>query len=225
MASRPHRTRAPGVRRTAGSYFTNTHALLAPGRSSPPWPLLHERSAAPGYVRVHEASRQDDARRMRAHVAPGQPGSALQSVSERIPVELPRLPNRCGQCGRAGGRHKRGDHGHGDHCARWTKYSARLINGRFCISCYNRNREALVGKNAKGSRPALCDRLHPVSVAVVEFGRGACGSRRAHHRLGGDDHSHGTPGRGRHVLREAWERCLTADTSPLTMYAEDASPG
>ncbi len=30
-----------------------------------------------------------------------------------------------------------------------------MVSGRFCISCYNRHREALKGRNAKGTRPRL----------------------------------------------------------------------
>ena len=44
--------------------------------------------------------------------------------------------------------------------------SDRIIGERFCVSCYNRHREALVGRNAKGTRPRLADRLHTVRLAV-----------------------------------------------------------
>jgi hypothetical protein len=33
--------------------------------------------------------------------------------------------------------------------------SGRMVWDRFCISCYNRHREALEGRNAKGTRPGL----------------------------------------------------------------------
>ena len=44
----------------------------------------------------------------------------------------------------------------------------RLINGRLCVSCYNREREALIGKNAKGGRPMICDVLHTERLAVID---------------------------------------------------------
>src|SRR5450759_2593872 len=42
------------------------------------------------------------------------------------------------------------------YCPRCNRPASRLINGRLCISCYNRDREAAIGRNAKGSRPRLC---------------------------------------------------------------------
>lgn len=51
-------------------------------------------------------------------------------------------------------------------CNRCRGPAARIINGRFCISCYNRHCEALKGKNARGGRPALSDQLRVVGVAV-----------------------------------------------------------
>lgn len=51
-------------------------------------------------------------------------------------------------------------------CCRCQKPAMRLINNRHCISCYNRHAEALKGKNARGGRPALCDHLREVGVAV-----------------------------------------------------------
>ncbi len=53
-------------------------------------------------------------------------------------------------------------------CPRCTRQSTRLIMGLHCISCYNRAREARLGINAKGTRPALSDTLHTVTVAVRE---------------------------------------------------------
>jgi hypothetical protein len=53
-------------------------------------------------------------------------------------------------------------------CNRCRRRAARLIRGRLCISCYNREQEALKGRNAKGGRPRLCDILHVEHVAVIE---------------------------------------------------------
>jgi hypothetical protein len=52
-------------------------------------------------------------------------------------------------------------------CSRCRHPTSRLINDRFCISCYNRHAEALRGRNARGSRPKLCEFLLSVAVARV----------------------------------------------------------
>ena len=51
-------------------------------------------------------------------------------------------------------------------CFRCFTTASRLIENRFCISCYNRHREALIGRNAKGKRPALADWLHEEAIVV-----------------------------------------------------------
>ena len=43
----------------------------------------------------------------------------------------------------------------------------RLINGLFCISCYNRHREALINRNARGKIPMLASTLHPEALVVI----------------------------------------------------------
>lgn len=53
-------------------------------------------------------------------------------------------------------------------CPRCERNATRLIHGRHCISCYNRDREARLGVNSKGTRPALADHLHIVALAVGE---------------------------------------------------------
>lgn len=53
-------------------------------------------------------------------------------------------------------------------CQRCLRRAPRLITGRFCISCYNRNREAIKGRNAKGGKPRLCGQLHAETLAVSE---------------------------------------------------------
>lgn len=52
------------------------------------------------------------------------------------------------------------------HCARCSRKTARLINGRTCVSCYNRTREAVLGANAKGTRPWLADVIHAEALVV-----------------------------------------------------------
>jgi hypothetical protein len=42
-------------------------------------------------------------------------------------------------------------------CARCHRTAGRLIGGMVCVSCYNRQREVLIGRNAKGTAPVkLC---------------------------------------------------------------------
>jgi hypothetical protein len=53
-------------------------------------------------------------------------------------------------------------------CSRCTRTASRLINNELCVSCYNRHREVLVGRNAKGHRPLLADVLHRQIIAVIE---------------------------------------------------------
>ena len=51
-------------------------------------------------------------------------------------------------------------------CARSTSrgLSGRMVNDRFCISCYNRDLEVKKGRNAKGTRPRLVLRDMVLSV-------------------------------------------------------------
>ena len=41
-------------------------------------------------------------------------------------------------------------------CSRCQKGANRLIRSSICVSCYNREREVLIGKNAKGTPPIFC---------------------------------------------------------------------
>lgn len=51
-------------------------------------------------------------------------------------------------------------------CARCGRTDQRLIRGAICVSCYNRERELLIGMNAKGSYPTHAKRLHSVDYDV-----------------------------------------------------------
>jgi hypothetical protein len=55
-------------------------------------------------------------------------------------------------------------------CPRCRRPASRMISDRFCISCWNRNREATVTlKNSKGNPPKiLLDRLHSEIVMVSD---------------------------------------------------------
>jgi hypothetical protein len=53
-------------------------------------------------------------------------------------------------------------------CPRCTRRASRLINGQFCVSCYNRTRELARGKNGKGNAPVVvAARIHTVTLAVA----------------------------------------------------------
>lgn len=55
-------------------------------------------------------------------------------------------------------------------CPRCANVSDRLINNRVCVSCYNRERELLIGRNAKGTVPRLAPPLGVITRVV------ACGT-------------------------------------------------
>jgi hypothetical protein len=52
-----------------------------------------------------------------------------------------------------------------DWCPRCRKFAGRMIGGTRCISCYNREREFIVGRNAKGTAPQF--RFDPRRIGVV----------------------------------------------------------
>lgn len=54
-----------------------------------------------------------------------------------------------------------------DLCPRCDRGGLRLIQGRVCVSCYNREGEVSKGKNARGNRPARARQLHPVRLVLV----------------------------------------------------------
>lgn len=53
-------------------------------------------------------------------------------------------------------------------CSRCRAGGRRLISGDLCISCWNRNREARIGRDRKGHRPRLADALHTTTIVVTE---------------------------------------------------------
>ncbi|RMD61673.1 hypothetical protein D6833_07940 [Candidatus Parcubacteria bacterium] len=55
-------------------------------------------------------------------------------------------------------------------CPRCGARGRRLIRNSICISCYNREREALIGRNARGNKPVKAKRPHGVRLYVVEDG-------------------------------------------------------
>lgn len=52
-------------------------------------------------------------------------------------------------------------------CPRCIRPASRLINGVFCVSCYNREREIARGRNCKGNRPVVVEsRLHAATISI-----------------------------------------------------------
>lgn len=56
-------------------------------------------------------------------------------------------------------------------CARHQGDGGRLIRGSICVSCYNREREWKIGKNAKGAKPVHARPIGGVALALVAGGR------------------------------------------------------
>lgn len=56
-------------------------------------------------------------------------------------------------------------------CARCQEGTNRLIKGHLCPSCYNREREVRVGRNARGDYPVRAKPMHARQVCYVESGR------------------------------------------------------
>ena len=52
-------------------------------------------------------------------------------------------------------------------CARCHKVAPRLIRRMVCVSCYNREREILIGKNAKGTKPIKLATLAPRRIRYM----------------------------------------------------------
>jgi hypothetical protein len=56
-------------------------------------------------------------------------------------------------------------------CARCGRTDLRLISGYVCIGCYNRQREYLLGRNAKGHFPSHARHIRATDVFVSGVGR------------------------------------------------------
>jgi len=52
-------------------------------------------------------------------------------------------------------------------CGRRHTGATRLIGKHLCISCYNRSREYLIGRNRKGTKPVKLARLDPRSITYL----------------------------------------------------------
>lgn len=56
------------------------------------------------------------------------------------------------------------------YCSRCHGSARRLIRGSICVSCYNREREVLIGRNAKGGKPIHGKAVAPTTVGCVVEG-------------------------------------------------------
>ena len=56
-------------------------------------------------------------------------------------------------------------------CPRCERPALRIIEKRLCISCYNRDREARVGRNARGGTPGLAAKLYDDRISVARGAR------------------------------------------------------
>ena len=56
-------------------------------------------------------------------------------------------------------------------CDRCHRLSSRIIHGELCVSCYNREREVIIGKNGRGAPPVKHPPLSPRRVLVSVDGR------------------------------------------------------
>ena len=55
-------------------------------------------------------------------------------------------------------------------CGRCHRGTTRLIEQHLCPSCWNRERETIIGKNAKGVKPVKLASVHPRALRVIEAG-------------------------------------------------------
>ncbi len=55
-------------------------------------------------------------------------------------------------------------------CSRCVTGTTRLIHEWLCVSCYNREREHIAGRNAKGKAPSRMAPLHRRAIKIVEAG-------------------------------------------------------
>ncbi|WP_407122184.1 hypothetical protein [Bradyrhizobium sp. STM 3561] len=56
-------------------------------------------------------------------------------------------------------------------CGRCHRGASRLIHGHLCVSCFNRERELIKGRNGKGTPPIKLARLDPRSVTYQRADR------------------------------------------------------
>lgn len=53
-------------------------------------------------------------------------------------------------------------------CSRCERHANRLVDGRICVSCYNRERENITGLNAKGNPLKLIRKYYQVPILLAK---------------------------------------------------------
>lgn len=52
-------------------------------------------------------------------------------------------------------------------CARCQLGTTRLVKHHLCVSCYNREREFLIGKNSRGNKPVMHPQLYRLKLKIL----------------------------------------------------------
>lgn len=94
------------------------------------------------------ASKADDEARIRLHACINCPTGANHAG---VPDFTPQNPIKTGKI-----------------CARCHRTASRIIHGRICVSCVNRQYEIQKGRNARGNKPSQCPTLHNIPVLVCD---------------------------------------------------------
>jgi hypothetical protein len=106
------------------------------------------RTCAEMFLRRRRASKHDDAWVRLWPCAGCEIGARHAGVSPPAPPPPPRPP----------------------FCARCGRDDLRLVAGRLCVGCYNRQREALAGRNRRGSFPIEHRPLYGIEVTALRAG-------------------------------------------------------
>lgn len=56
-------------------------------------------------------------------------------------------------------------------CSRCNREGMRLVAGDICVSCWNRQREVIVGKNARGKKPMNHPAIGPRAISIMTGGK------------------------------------------------------
>lgn len=105
------------------------------------------RTCADMFLRRRRAGKHDEARVRLWACADCEIGARHAGVA--LPPPPPRRPPYCPRCGRD---------------------DLRLIAGRLCVGCYNRQREVVVGRNRKGGHPIEHPPLWSLELLVLRGG-------------------------------------------------------
>lgn len=54
-------------------------------------------------------------------------------------------------------------------CVRCHQPARKILHGRYCVSCYNRDRELAAGKNGRGTEPSLLRERYPLHTVEIRY--------------------------------------------------------